>query len=164
MATQISLTCEVESVWVSFKFSRIYITAKTTEHVIADNRIFEEKDRKISIVYNLKSDTELTAIINRKSPNLKFEVDANHTNFVDRNGYVLKRYQALSLSQWEQFLDTYLMENMFFTTHVLQCWLGQVAPERWGGKFMHERIKNNFAYSDNLDWKDDFAQQIRQED
>ena len=99
MATQISLTCEVESVWVSFKFSRIYITAKTTEHVIADNRIFEEKDRKISIVYNLKSDTELTAIINRKSPNLKFEVDANHTNFVDRNGYVLKRYQALSLSQ-----------------------------------------------------------------
>ena len=99
MATQISLTCEVESVWVSFKFSRIYITAKTTEHVIAENRIFEEKDRKISIVYNLKSDTELTAIINRNSPNLKFEVDAKHTNFVDRNGYVLKRYQALSLSQ-----------------------------------------------------------------
>ena len=97
MATQIFLVCEVESAWVSLKFSRIYITAKTLEHTIADNRIIEEKGRKISIVYNLKSDTELRTILDLNNPIVTFETDGQQSNFVDRNGYVLNRYQAITL-------------------------------------------------------------------
>ena len=99
MSSEALLKCEIESVWISFKFLKLYITAKTADHCIVDNTIIEEKYRKVSLVYGLQEADNLSEIFDRDTTFIKFTVNRESTEYVDRNGYVLNRYQVLSFSR-----------------------------------------------------------------
>ena len=98
MSEQIFLTVEIDSLWLSLKYHKIYITAKTLDHCITDNQVIEEKNRKISLVFANAALTDVQYILSNGGK-ITFEAERYCEQVVDKNGYVLNRYHVLGLQQ-----------------------------------------------------------------
>ena len=97
MSDLIVLAVEIESFWLSLKYNKLYITAKTLEHCIAENKVLEEKNRKLSLVFTNPTTTDLHRIIEIGLDKINFIINSEKTQIVDKNGYVLNRYQIESI-------------------------------------------------------------------
>ena len=96
MSEQAILTAEVESLWLSFKFNKVYLTAKTLNHCVADNHVVEEKFRKVSLIFANPTAEDLQFILT-SSNNIAFVIDTGSQQIVDKNGYVLNRYRIQNI-------------------------------------------------------------------
>ena len=96
MSAQALLKAEVESFWISLRFNKVYLTAKTLNHCIADNQVVEEKSRKVSLILTNPSSEDLQHIY-KNANSLVFIVDSNFDQIVDKNGYVLNRFQIIRI-------------------------------------------------------------------
>ena len=98
MSEHVLITAEVESFWLSLKFQKLYITAKTLDHCITDNQVVEEKGRKVSLVFATSAISDIRYIL-ENGGKVVFEADKYCEQVVDKHGYVLNRYHVNCLKQ-----------------------------------------------------------------
>ena len=95
------LYCKVESSWISFKFKKVYFTAKLTKHLIHDNEVLEENGAKISVICSFDDPDNLTNVFNNlitnTSQTVYFTVRTAFVDTLDRDGCHIKRFTATEL-------------------------------------------------------------------
>ena len=95
----LSVQAKNESFFMSSYFKKVYITAKTTKHVINDNEIIEDDKMLIKLVYSFEEEDiakarDLIGKLIDKNP-ITFIVETDFTDVKDNKGHTLKQFTVL---------------------------------------------------------------------
>lgn len=94
------LNCKVISLWISYKFKSVYVDAVTLKHLIKDNKLIEDNDVRVKLVFKFAELSSLKPIIDQLETlpkNATFNIDPDSVKTCKRDGYKFSQYNIKSI-------------------------------------------------------------------
>ena len=94
------LNCKVISLWISFKFKSVYVDTVTLRHLIKDNKLIEDIDNRVKLVFKFTELSSLKPLIDQietLSKNVTFNIDPESVKSCKKDGYSYHQYNIKSV-------------------------------------------------------------------